>query len=132
VNPRLYTERTWFDHVSDRFAAFTADEAGAILGYLSWIAHHRGDLDGTIAEAVGNFWLSKSLARETPPREPPGVDRRSRLDSVNGCPDLSMSTDVEVSHQHDSTGDVLSCRSTWRRQRIAEVQELLGAFRARS
>ncbi len=74
VNPRLYTERTWFDHVSDRFAAFTADEAGAILGYLSWIAHHRGDLDGAIAEAVGNFWLSKSLARETPPREPPGVD----------------------------------------------------------
>jgi hypothetical protein len=60
VNPHIYGERTWFDHVSERFAAFTTAEASVILGYLSWIAHRRGDFDGTIAEAIENYWLSKS------------------------------------------------------------------------
>jgi len=82
VNPRLYTERTWFDHVSDRFAAFTADEAGAILGYLSWIAHHRGDLDGTIAEAVGTSGCRSHWRGKLRRVSHQGWIRRSRLDSV--------------------------------------------------
>jgi hypothetical protein len=60
VNHRLYGERTWFEHVSERFAGFTAEEARAIIGYLSWVSHREGEAHQSIAEAIDNFWLAKA------------------------------------------------------------------------
>jgi hypothetical protein len=62
VNPHMYGERTWFDHISDRFAVFTTAESHAVLGYLLWAAHRDDDMDGTIAEAIENYWMPRALS----------------------------------------------------------------------
>jgi len=60
VNPHMYGERTWFDHIADRFAVFTTAEAHAVLGYLLWVVHRDHGVDTTIAEAIDNYWLART------------------------------------------------------------------------
>lgn len=35
INPRRYGERTWFEHARHKFAMFNAQEAAAIVIYLT-------------------------------------------------------------------------------------------------
>jgi hypothetical protein len=60
VNPRLYGELTWFEEQSARFAAFTPAEARAVVGYLAFVLARDGDISGTIAQAIDNFWRAKA------------------------------------------------------------------------
>jgi hypothetical protein len=61
VNPNLYGELTWFEHMSARFSLFTAEEASAICGYLRWTAG-RDDGDLPALQAVANYWWPKATA----------------------------------------------------------------------
>lgn len=61
VNRGRYTELTWFDYVSQRFAGFTTLEAQAIVAYLEY-KRNQAELDGeraTIEETLINYWFGR-------------------------------------------------------------------------
>ena len=62
VNPRRFGARTWWQAATYRFAAFTAEEARAIVSYLCYKAEHdeyeaSRDL---IKEALENYWQARA------------------------------------------------------------------------
>ena len=56
INPRLYGERTWMDYCRERFAAFTGDEAAAIVAYLRFKRDSSEFERKSIDEALRNYW----------------------------------------------------------------------------
>ena len=64
VNERRYGRLTWFDAISDRFAAFSDAEANAIVAYLQYKAAHNEFARPKVEQALANFWLPR--VREAP------------------------------------------------------------------
>ena len=64
VNPRRYTDLTWFEYASERFAGFKLVEAQVIVAYLEYkreqaeLAMERAAID----EALGNYWHDRALS----------------------------------------------------------------------
>ncbi len=64
INPRRYGDKTWFQNASERFAAFTHQEAAAITHYLEYKlqnARHHGPTTQRIQEALDNYWSKRTL-----------------------------------------------------------------------
>ena len=59
MNERRYGRWTWFEAVSERFAAFTAVEADAIVAYLRYKATRADLWRPKIEQALNAFWLGR-------------------------------------------------------------------------
>jgi hypothetical protein len=59
VNPRRYGGWTWFEAVSERFAAFTSAEIAAIVAYLQDKAEREEYQQPQIEQALRNYWLPR-------------------------------------------------------------------------
>ena len=60
INPRRYGDRTWFDHVSCKFAMFNRQEAAAIAAYLRLKADADSFQRDAIGQALLNYWTSRA------------------------------------------------------------------------
>ncbi len=63
INPRRYGERTWFEHARHKFAMFNAQEAAAIVCYLTYKCETGAITDyerARINEALDNYWTARA------------------------------------------------------------------------
>lgn len=60
INPRRYGERTWCDYSRERFAAFTRDEAQAVIAYLKWKRDADSFDRASIDEALAFYWSARA------------------------------------------------------------------------
>lgn len=62
INPQRYGDQTWNEYARERFAAFTSEEAAAIVAYLEFKrdADEWNIMREEIDEALGDYWLERA------------------------------------------------------------------------
>lgn len=60
INSLRYGGRVWFEHASERFDAFTREEAAAVVAYLTFKRDPEDFYCASIDEAIKNYWHTRS------------------------------------------------------------------------